>query len=82
MLLIKQYIKELYNSTEMVAVVLPGTSIEVGDIIKFKNRDLFGKPQYGHFINVSTLSDLQIPFNIRKSPSKSTQTHNSASGIT
>ena len=80
-MLIDQYVNELHRSTGLFPVVLPGSSIEVGDIIKFRKTNLFGKPKVGHFINVSGLKDLHVPFSVTTASTTGTSTYNSSSGV-
>lgn len=80
-MLIDKYVKELYNSTQLTPVVLPGSSIELGDIIKFRKKTMFGNPKIGNFINISSLYDLSVPFSTKTAATISNRTYTSSSGI-
>ena len=80
-MLIDQYVNELHRSTGLFPVVLPGSSIQVGDIIKFRKTSILGKPKVGLFINVSGLKDLHVPFSVITASATGTSTYNSSSGV-
>lgn len=54
------YCKELAQELRQIAVYLPGVDVSIGDIISFKEGNIFGPKPIGPFQKIANLSDLNI----------------------
>ena len=68
MSLFKSYCKEIIRELQKNPVYLPGESIQIGDIIAFKHRGLFGPRAIGSFTKKTDLHKLGIKFNVDADP--------------
>lgn len=55
----EQYCREVTNAFGLVAVYLPGTSLKIGDIIKYDKESLFSNKE-GVFTKISTLNAMHV----------------------
>ncbi len=55
----EQYCREITNAFGLVAVYLPGTSLKIGDIIKYDKENLFSNKE-GVFTKVGTLKAMKV----------------------
>jgi len=65
MSLAKTYCKEIIKELDKIPVFLPGTPVNVGDIITF-GKSIFEPKPIGSFRPVSTLSSFNIPYKTKK----------------
>lgn len=79
--LIREYVSELTKITGLTPVVLPGTVVAVGDIIKFSEKTVLGKPKIGYFQNMTSLENLEIKYSVKTADTVSNRVYNSSSGI-
>lgn len=79
---VDNYIRELKEATRLIPVILPGTPVRVGDLIKFNENDGWGRPKLGLFRQYESLSGLNIPFSTAQPVTSSVKTYTSQGGIT
>lgn len=68
MALYKDYCKEIIRQLDKIPVYLPGVFVQVGDIIQFSHRGLFGQRPIGSFTKKTSLSNLDIKFKAESDP--------------
>ncbi len=66
------YCKEIATELKVIPVYLPGTPINLGDIIEFKETNIFGTPQpLGPFTIIGNLTDLPLTLDTLTEPNPS-----------
>lgn len=68
----EQYSKEMFNKFGYLATWTPGVQLALGDVGVMKDR---------LFTRITTLANLQIPFEERPDPSKEAQKHSSSGSV-
>lgn len=78
--LAKKYCNEILSELDKIPVYLPGTPVNVGDIISFDNG-IFRKRPVGSFDHVSKLQKLNVPFEVEEDNEPDPYIFGSKSGV-
>lgn len=75
-----RYCREISNAFDLVAVYLPGTKIDIGDIIQFNKKNLVNSTS-SIFKKLSSLKKLRIKYDIEENNSEADFTYSSKGSV-